>query len=385
MNTGEIAEKLSQLIQKQPADYIEAHVEEGQASYLTYRGQELETAGYSKAQGGNIRALVKGGWGFVSFNDASQLEEKVALAVRQAKLASQQQSHFAPAPVVKEEVPPPFEQTPLDIPLDTKKALLDEYQKIIWQTPQIQTSVVGYTDSHRVRYYLNSEGSFIRQERADINLRLNAVASRNGSVQQSGLSLGSLGNFSAITGLHQEVSDMAGRAVTMLDAPRVKGGNYTVVLDPVLAGVFVHEAFGHLSEADFVYENQSLREIMVLGKEFGSAELNIVDDPTWTGLRGSYLYDDEGTPATKAYLILEGKLVGRLHSCETANRMGEAPSGHARALNYAHPPIVRMGNTYIEPGRLSFEEIIGDIKDGIYAKNWYGGTTQYGDVHLLRR
>ena len=62
---------------------------------------------------------------------------------------------------------------------------------------------------------------------------------------------------------------MAQNAVDMLDAPQVKGGEYTVVLDPILAGVFVHEAFGHLSESDFVYENDHLREIMTLGKQFG--------------------------------------------------------------------------------------------------------------------
>ena len=116
-----------------------------------------------------------------------------------------------------------------------------------------------------------------------------------------------------------------------------------------LAGVFVHEAFGHLSESDFVYENDRMREIMTLGKQFGAKELNIVDSAADSGLRGSFKYDDEGTPSTNTYLIREGKLVGRLHSRETAAKMGEKPTGNARAINYRHPPIVRMTNTYIEP------------------------------------
>jgi TldD protein len=171
----------------------------------------------------------------------------------------------------------------------------------------------------------------------------------------------------------------------------VEGGDYTVVLDPVRAGVFVHEAFGHLSEADFVYENDRLREIMVLGKEFGSANLNIVDGASVPGLRGSYKYDDEGVPATKTSLIREGKLVGRLHSRETATRMKEKPTGNARAINYRYPPIVRMTNTYIEPDEASFEEIIGDIKEGVYARNWYGGMTSMemftfsaGEAYMIR-
>jgi TldD protein len=118
-----------------------------------------------------------------------------------------------------------------------------------------------------------------------------------------------------------------------------------------------------------------MKDIMVLGKRFGNSELNIVDSATISRLRGSYKYDDEGMPATKTYLIREGKLAGRLHSRETAAKMRERPTGNARTINYRHPPIVRMTNTYIEPQAVSFNQIIGDIKEGIYAKNWYGGTT----------
>src|SRR4030043_484112 len=100
---------------------------------------------------------------------------------------------------------------------------------------------------------------------------------------------------------------MARHAVALLSAPQVKGGEYTVVLDPVLAGVFVHEAFGHLSESDFVYENERMKEIMTIGKVFGDPHLNIIDSASRPKLRGSFKYDDEGTLATKTYLIREGK------------------------------------------------------------------------------
>jgi len=130
---------------------------------------------------------------------------------------------------------------------------------------------------------------------------------------------------------------------------------------------------------------------MVLGRKFGRPELNIVDSAALPGLRGSYKYDDEGVPANKTYLIKEGELVGRLHSRETAARMNEKPTGNARAINYSFPPIVRMTNTYIEPGKSSFEEIIADIKEGVYAKNWFGGTTSMemftfsaGEAYMIR-
>jgi TldD protein len=277
------------------------------------------------------------------------------------------------------------------LPFDDKKRKLDEYNRIIWSTPEIRTSVIGYSDGHKKTVFLSSLGSFIVQERSDINLRLTAIAARDADVQQVGLSLGSRGDFTAVSNLHQDVERMARHAVQLLSASHVKGGEYTVVLDPVLAGVFVHEAFGHLSESDFVYENERMREIMTLGKQFGGEHLNIVDTATLPGLRGSFQYDDEGVPATKAYLIREGKLVGRLHSRETAAKMGEKPTGNARAISYRYPPIVRMTNTYIEPKDVSFADMLADIQEGIYAKNWYGGMTSMemftfsaGEAYMIR-
>ena len=373
------------------AGYIEVHLEENQTSHITYRGRELESVGRATATGGNIRAMTRGGWGFVSFNSLQDLPARIEGAIQQSRLIGHGESQLAETEPFVDEVPIEPGKDPTAIPLATKKALLDEYNDIIWNTPRIQTSVISYGDSRRKTVFLNSRGSYIKQERADITLRLNATATRDNEVQQAGLSLGSPGNLGDLRGLHQQIAGMAQRAVELLSAPRIKGGDYTVVLDPVLAGVFTHEAFGHLSEADFVYENDQLRQIMTLGKEFGGTELNIVDSAALPGLRGSYKYDDEGVPATKTYLIREGKLAGRLHSRETASRMKEEPTGNARAISYRYPPIVRMTNTYIEPGAASFDDIISEIKEGVYARNWYGGMTSMemftfsaGEAHMIR-
>jgi len=390
-NTQTIAHQLAEILSKYHADYIEAHIEESQTSHITYRGRELESIGKTTSVGGNVRAMVSGGWGFTSFNSFSDLPRRVELAVEQARLFGNRESKLAPVAPVVDTIPTTTNNNPVTMPLAEKKQLLDEYNDIIWKTPKIQTSIIAYGDSFKKTIFLSSLGSYIEQDRSDIALRLAAVATEDSGVQQVGLSLGSRGDFSKVTSLHHQVEQMAHHAVELLSAPQVKGGEYTVVLDPVLAGVFVHEAFGHLSESDFVYENEQLRDIMTLGRKFGSSELNIVDDATIPGLRGSYKYDDEGVPAAKTYLIREGKLVGRLHSRETAAKMNEMPTGNARAINYRYPPIVRMTNTYIEPRSASFEDLIGDIEEGIYAKNWYGGTTSMemftfsaGETYMIR-
>ncbi|XTZ11614.1 MAG: TldD/PmbA family protein, partial [cyanobacterium endosymbiont of Rhopalodia inflata] len=153
------------------------------------------------------------------------------------------------------------------------------------------------------------------------------------------------------------------------------GNNYTVVIDPVLTGLFVHEAFGHLSEADMLYDNPELLKLMSMGRQFGPEILQIFDGAAPQGHRGSYFYDDEGVPATKTQLIHNGILVGRLHSRETAGKLNERPTGNARCLNYHYSPLVRMTNTWIERGKTPVEDLFTDIQEGIYAKNWLGGMT----------
>jgi len=386
-----ISNELTSKLSKYDADYIEIHLEESRTSHISYRGNELESIGRNADAGGNVRALVNNGWGFISFNSFDELESKIETAIRQAGLAGRGKSHLSRVEPVTDTVIHPEDKNPVVLPLSKKKQLLDEYNELIWQTPKLKTSFIGYRDSNKKTVLVNSFGSHIRQQRSDITLRLSAIAASGGEIRQSNISIGNTGDFNAITGLHEDIKYMADHAVKLLSAPCIKGGQYTVVLNPVLAGVFTHEAFGHLSESDFLYENERLRQVMTLGKKFGPKELNIVDSAVMQDSRGSYKYDDEGTPSQKTYLIREGKLVGRLHSKETAARMNEQPTGNARSVNYRHPPIVRMSNTYIEPQNISFEDMISDIKEGIYVKNWYGGTTSMemftfsaGEAYMIR-
>lgn len=362
-------------LRDQPADYIELRVEESEGTRLLFRGRQLEDIGRTSSRGGCVRALVKGGWGFVSFNRLDNLRDKVALAVAEARLVGNEESILAPVEPIVDHVPAQITKDPRTISLADKKRLLEEYNEIIWGTPRIQTSTIAYGDSYKKVIFASTIGSYIEQEKVDMSANLRAIARDDGTVQQAGISLGSQHDFGFVEHLHDEVRRFAQQAVDLLGARTVKGGEYTVVLDPILAGVFTHEAFGHISEADGVYENPRMREIMQLGRRFGGPHLNIVDGAAVPGYRGSYQYDDEGTPATKTYLITEGVLTGRLHSRETAGKMGEPPTGNARAINYRFRPIVRMTNTYIEPRDATFADMIADIKEGVYCKSWYGGTT----------
>lgn len=373
------------------ADYVELRLDDTTSSRIVYRGKELEEIGRTRGFGGNARALVNGGWGFVSFNEPSGLRERVAEAVSQARHVGKETSRLAGTEPVVDIVPLRLVKDPREIPLARKKEILDGYNETMLSVPGVTSTNIVYRDDHKRVAFANGDGSYVEQERIDVVSRLAATARKNGDMQQYSSSLGSLGDFTYVEGLGDHAKEIGEQAVALLNAPYVKAGTYPVVLDPILAGVFVHEAFGHLSESDFVYENDRMKEIMVLGTEFGKKHLNIVDGAAVPDLRGSYKYDDEGTPATKTDLVREGVLVGRLHSRETAGKMGEPPSGNARAIDYRFPPIVRMTNTYIENGEATFDEIIGGVKEGVYAKDWYGGQTTMemftfsaGEAYMIR-
>lgn len=371
----DLRDRISEALKGHGADYVEVRIEEGESTRLLYRGRDLEDVGMTTSLGGNVRALVNGGWGFISFNNIEGLRDHVGNAVRQARLVGHEKSELAGVEPIVDVVEPQLGKDPRSLTLAEKKDLMDQYNGIMWESEGIQTTLIAYGDGHKRVVFASSEGSYIEQQRIDVSLRLSATARDGSEVQQAGVSLGSNGDFSVVEGLHQESRDIAEKAVSLLSAPKVRGGEYTVILDPVLAGVFTHEAFGHLSESDHVYENDRLKEVMVIGRRFGGDHLNIVDGAAVPGLRGSYKYDDEGVPATRSYLIKEGELVGRLHSRETAGKMGEPLSGNARAIDFRYEPIVRMTNTFIEPGSTTFDEMISDVKEGVYACDWYGGMT----------
>ncbi|TLD40124.1 MAG: TldD protein, part of TldE/TldD proteolytic complex [Candidatus Jettenia ecosi] len=357
------------------ADYAEIRIQEGVNTSVVYVGKELENIGENTIFGGCVRALFKGGWGFVAFNDIENLPRYVEMACEQARFVGTQESQLAPIPVIHDHVKAKGGIDPADISLTDKQAICNKYNSKILSSRQIQTSNVRYLDSHGTVHFANTDGSFIVQETIFCGISLLAMARDGMNVQQAYYSVGDLQGFSNVQNLEQNVEEVTKRAVDLLTAKPVTGGKYTVIIDPKLCGVFIHEAFGHLSEADFIYENAKMREIMVLGKRFGIDALSIIDDGSMAGEAGYNKYDHEGTPTQKTHLIKNGILTNRLHSRETAAKMHEQPTGNARAVNYAYGPIVRMTNTYMEPRDYTFEKMLSEVDNGIYAIGALGGQT----------
>jgi len=370
-------DKIQAALRASKADYTEIRLEERESTRVVYRGQDLETASAVIDRGGIVRCLVKdGGWGIATFNDLTDLPHRVQQAYEGARAIQGEPVELASTPVSEDSITVPLERDFRGISMTEKRALAEEYNDILLKfDPHIVDTQTAYVDAFSRVTFANSEGTLIEEERPNTTIFFAAIARQNGNVQQAFDGVSKVAGYEVVVGHHAMAEKVAKRTVDLLSAPRVKGGRYTVICNQRLAGTFAHEAFGHLSEADFVYANPQAQEMMVLGRRFGQDFLTIVDDGSLPGLRGSHKYDDEGTPTRRSELVKDGVLVGRLHSRETAAKMGEGPTGNARATGYRYPPIVRMTNTFIEPGETSFEDMIHDIDLGIYACDAFGGQT----------
>jgi len=371
-------DRIIEALTESTADYAEIRVEMEEATHLAYRGTEMESAGASTFCGGMVRACKKGGWSVIAFDSLDNLEGQVEKACQCALLVGKEKTELAEVQVVDTERHAKIECDPRGVSLDAKIRLIKTYNEIILGAdPSIESSEVRYGDSFRTVYFGSTRGTYYMEERPRIYCAFYATARDGSLVQRTNDSVASAVTYDIVLGLEEKVRDVADRAVALLKAPKVEGGRRTVILNRKMGGVFVHEAFGHLSEADFLYENLQMRDLMVLGREMGVKSLNVVDDGSIERTIGSLSFDDEGTPTNKTYLIREGILSGHLHSLETAAKMGARPTGNARAVGRKYPPVVRMTNTYIENSDMSVEELFAGVSNGIYACDAFGGQTEF--------
>lgn len=358
-------------------DYLEIRLEEFQVTDIAIRKTKVEVLREALELGGCCRAIYKGGIGFVSFTDLDRMESLVEQAVAQARSIGREKTHLASVEVIKATYQPTIKGDPRDVNLAKKLDILKAYNEIILASDnRIKVSSVHYHDEFKNLYFGNSEGTLITQARMDLGAGFTAIAVGNGETQYGHAGIGSSNDFNVIYGRESEIRQACADAVALLDAPSIKSGKYTVIADPKLAGTFAHEAFGHISEGDNVANNPNLLAIMKLGSVFGSPVLSIYDSGLDEGSRGFIKYDEEGTPSERTELIRNGILVGRLHSRETAGMLNEKPTGSARAIDYRCPPIPRMRNTCIQGGTSSFDEMIQDVKLGVYAIESMGGQAE---------
>jgi len=366
-------------VQKFGAEYVEARAQKLHKTMLTVKEEKVEAAKEGIENGVALRVLINGAWGFASVGsfDAGGLEEAVSHACKMAKAAGLKLKNpikLAEGKAIEDRVRVKPKKNPSEISVENKiKTMLTISKNVLEYDESVKSCTIDYLDLVGVNYFMNSEGTYIEQDKLYVWSRVLATAKKGDVYTFSREEVGSTAGYEVFDVETPEVvgERVAKRAVDQLKAKPPKGGSFPVVLGPNVVGVFVHEAFGHLAEADLTLSGSVLMD--KLGKKVASEVVTIYDDGTIEGAFGSFKYDDEGVPAQKTLLVKDGVVVGLMHNKETAKKFDTQSTGNARAEDFRVEPIIRMRNTFMAPRDYSFEELIEDIKFGYYFKSFRGG------------
>jgi len=371
-------DRLGAMIGDAAADFADIRYEIKRETDVTFAGRELRNIGANGTDGFVIRVLKDGGFASATVTKESDVPRALELALEAAETlvgAGGKRTELAAVPVTRTEVVPDLVEDPARVPMDEKLAVTRACNDLMLAQPEIGTTNLSYREVDRTKYYVNTEGSAVSERIVTTNIVGEAIAKRGSLVQNMRVAIGGADGFHTLRGREDVFVERATLAGRLLDAEPVRGGTYDVILSPMLAGVFTHEAFGHFSEADIIEDNPSLRAKMSLGAKLGSEAVTITADSTVPGQIGFYRYDDEGVEVRPVTLMDRGVLTGRLHSRRTAAAFGEPVSGHAVAEDMRYEPIIRMGTIFIEPGAKSFEELLRELGDGLYLVDGKGGQT----------
>jgi TldD protein len=259
------------------------------------------------------------------------------------------------------------------------KLVREAYDAARRYDPRIVKVKTHHSDSLVHVCIANSEGLLVRDTRPMVKLVCVAISEQAGK-RESGYwgGGGRVGmEFFRDVRTPGEIGREAAReALLLLEAIDAPAGEMPIVLAPGHSGVLIHEAVGHLLEADFNRKRTSIFWNK-MGKRVGSELVTIYDDPTIPSFRGSYNVDDEGTPPRRTLLIEKGVVRGLLQDKLSARLMGGATlTGHGRRQDYGHWPIPRMSNTYIGAGLDAPEDILRSVPKGFYVASLSGGQVE---------
>ncbi len=372
-------ERLQDAVRRSRAGYTEIRFERSTVTTVGVRERRVLGASTFREAGGFVRCLSPGhGWGAASFPRLDDVERQVALAHELSRATHPVRPvTLSPAPVRDAHLQPTLPDDPRNVPLDDKRRLVAHLDGEMHAFDRrIADTWASYRDEVTEWWLVTSEGTAIFEVRPDVTLAVAATARQGGVVERAVESVGGRGGFGVVHAREEMVRSVARRAVSLLEATPVRSAILPVVLDPRLAGMLAHLTVGHLAEADAQRDDPLAASLAEPGRRLGSAVLTIGDDGSARGLRGTLPFDDEGTPTGNTLLMQHGVMVGRLHTRETAAAHGERATGNARATSWRHAPGARLTNPYIQNGSGTFQDLLRDIKLGVYACDLSGSVQQ---------
>ncbi|EKV31958.1 TldD protein [Caenispirillum salinarum AK4] len=353
----------------------ELYLEYRQSESIAYDDGRVKSASFDTAQGFGLRAVSGEATGFAhatTLDDAAL--NRAADTVKAVRRGAGGTMAEPPAGTNKALY---TDANPLPmVPFEEKVRVLaeiDAYARA--KDPRVCQVMASLTGSWQAVHIIRADGTMAADIRPLVRMNVSVMVAKGDRMETGSHGMGGRVTYDGLVEEHAwkaAVDEAIRQAVVNLDSIDAPAGEMPVVLGPGWPGVLLHEAVGHGLEGDFNRKKTSaFSESM--GKRVAAPGVTVVDDGTLPDRRGSLTIDDEGTPTSRTVLIEDGILTGYIFDRLNARLMGAQPTGNGRRQSYAHAPMPRMTNTYMEGGDANPEDIIRSVKKGLYAVNFGGG------------
>jgi TldD protein len=372
--------------------YADVRIVDFQSREIATKDGVVEALAEGLSIGYGIRILKDGAWGFASSHDMTPrgIEKTIKKAMEICEASVRNSVHdivLAEQKGVVGHYKTPIKKDPFSVHLDEIAAMLltaDNAQRV---HKNIAISQAFFTAHKEKKYFASTNGSLIDQEIVWTGAGIEASAADDHDFQNRSYPNSFRGqNVTRGYELIDEL-DLAGHApkvaeeaVALLTAPLCPTETTDIILDSNQLALQIHESCGHATELDRVlgdeasYAGTSFLTPEKLGNfKYGSDIVNLTADATIPGGLGTFGFDDEGTPATRTYLVKNGLFNDYLTSRETVKRLKEVvptydrPSnGTVRASSWSRLPMIRMTNVNLEPGTWKLSDLIKDTSKGIF-------------------
>ncbi|MCX8184663.1 MAG: TldD/PmbA family protein [Sulfolobales archaeon] len=381
--------KALDLALSQGVTYAEVRFQEDLTDSLIMRNGRVLSLSTSAIRGVGVRVLVGGALGFAATDRVTResIESTVAEAISRARAITPLMKtpiEFDESRVGRASYEVASKKSFESFSLEDRVELGREVYKSIGNAlkkARLSVLTFGFTTHTQRKLVLNSDGAYVRSSIPRISVWTNFVehSPDKGTIQRF-IDFGAVGGvewlkeWKVVDEASQEASNLERVLLEGVEPPKE---DVDVVVGSEIVGLIVHESAGHPMEADRILGREAaqagesyVKPDMIGVFEVGNKYATVIEDPTIPGSYGFYLYDDEGVPARARHLYREGLLYEPLHNRHTAKVFRTHSNGAARAMNYASEPIIRMSNTYLKPGDMDFEELLEDVKLGVYMKSY---------------
>jgi len=360
------AENAVQKAMRAGAGMAEAYLGNGRELVIEVRNGAVETMKLAGDRGMGIRVFQEGRTGFAFTTDLndSAVDEMIGQAMANARSAEPDPRRTLPRPSPSypqlDLYDPSIKAATVEHKIELARSMENEARGYDQRVSVIESST--YQDGEAEVILVNSNGISLQYSGAYCGMYIALVAG-SGEDSQTGFAL----DYS----LHLKDLDpvrlgkeAANRAVRMLGAKPGSTTQAAVVLDPYIATGFLGVVAPALS-AEAVQKGRSLFAGKV-GQQVASELFNVVDDGTLAGGIASAPFDGEGVPTSETVLIKNGVLQCFLHNTYTAAKDGVLSTGNGIRGSFKGTPEVGSTNFFLQPGNLSPEQIIGEVKSGLY-------------------